>query len=124
VLFVHGWGGSQESDLVRARGIAGLGCVCLTFDLRGHGGTIARQETVNREENLRDLVAAYDQLASHPSIDRSAIAVMGNSYGGYLASILTTLRPVKWLALTVPALYRDEDWSVPKQRLDREDLAR
>jgi hypothetical protein len=49
---------------------------------------------------------------------------MGNSYGGYLASILTTLRPVKWLALTVPALYRDEDWSVPKQRLDREDLAR
>jgi dienelactone hydrolase len=40
VLFVHGWGGSQERDLVRAKGIAGLGCVCLTFDLRGHtGGT-------------------------------------------------------------------------------------
>ena len=36
VLFVHGWGGSQERDLDRARGIAGLGCVCLTFDLRGH----------------------------------------------------------------------------------------
>ena len=34
VLFVHGWGGSQERDLDRARGIAGLGCVCLTFDLR------------------------------------------------------------------------------------------
>ena len=36
VLFVHGWGGSQERDLERARGIAGLGCICLTFDLRGH----------------------------------------------------------------------------------------
>lgn len=34
VLFVHGWGGSQERDLERAKGIAGLGCVCLTFDLR------------------------------------------------------------------------------------------
>ena len=38
VLFVHGWGGSQERDLERAKGIAGLGCVCLTFDLRGHAG--------------------------------------------------------------------------------------
>lgn len=124
VLFVHGWGGSQESDLVRATGVAGLGCACLTFDLRGHGGTIAQQETVSREDNLRDLVAVYDYLVCHPSVDQSAIAVMGNSYGGYLASILTTLRPVKWLALTVPALYRDEDWRRPKRQLDREDLAR
>lgn len=123
VLFVHGWGGSQESDLIRARGIAGLGCVCLTFDLRGHGGTIEQHLTVSREDNLRDVVAAYDQLVSHPSIDESAIAVMGNSYGGYLASLLTTLRPVKWLALSVPALYRDEEWSLAKRQLDRDDLA-
>src|SRR5690606_8217949 len=33
-----------------------------------------------------------------------------------------TLRPVKWLALHVPALYRDEDWEVPKGQLSREDL--
>lgn len=124
VLFAHGWGGSQESDLVRAKGVAGLGCVSLTFDLRGHGGTIAQQEKVSREDNLRDLLAAYDQLASHPAIDNSAIAVMGNSYGAYLSAVLTALRPVKWLALTVPALYRDEDWNVPKRQLDREDLAR
>lgn len=124
VLFAHGWGGSQESDLVRARGVAALGCVSLTFDLRGHGGTIAQQQTVNREQNLEDLLAAYDLLASHPAIDPSAIAVMGNSYGAYLSTILTTLRPVRWLALTVPALYRDENWSVPKGRLDRQDLAR
>ena len=36
VLFAHGWGGSRQRDLARARGIAGLGCVCLTFDQRGH----------------------------------------------------------------------------------------
>ncbi len=124
VLFVHGWGGSQSSDLIRARSIAGLGCVSLTFDLRGHGGTVERQSMVTREENLRDLVAAYDELVSHPAIDTSAIAVMGNSYGSYLATILTTLRPVRWLSLTVPALYRDENWDIPKAKLDREDLAR
>ncbi|MEC9483290.1 MAG: alpha/beta fold hydrolase [Halomonas sp.] len=123
VLFVHGWGGSQEQDLKRAQGIAGLGCVCLTFDLRGHGGTLAQQQTVSRADNLQDVIAAYDLLASHPTIDSSAIAVVGNSYGGYLASLLTTRRPVRWLALSVPALYRDTEWAVPKGQLDRKDIA-
>jgi pimeloyl-ACP methyl ester carboxylesterase len=91
VLFVHGWGGSQRSDLVRAKGISGLGCICLTFDLRGHERTLDQRKTVSRSENLNDL--------------------------------LTTLRPVKWLALHVPALYRDTEWDAPKRSLDREDIA-
>jgi len=123
VLFVHGWGGSQERDLERARGIAGLGCVCLTFDLRGHEKGSARQQTVTREDNLRDIISAYDLLAQHPAIDTSAIAVVGTSYGAYLSTILTTLRPVKWLSLRVPSLYRDAQWTLPKRRLNREDLA-
>lgn len=124
VLFVHGWGGSQARDLARARGIAGLGCICLSFDLRGHAQTRAQQQTVTREQNLKDLLAAYDLLAQHPHIDSSAIAVVGTSYGGYLAAILTSLRPVRWLAMRVPALYRDEDWAMPKRQLDREVLNR
>src|SRR5690554_3142347 len=124
VLFVHGWGGSQERDLDRARGIAGLGCVCLTFDLRGHIKNSERQQTVTREENLRDLISAYDCLHRHPAIDTEAIAVMGTSYGAYLSTILTTLRPVRWLSLRVPSLYRDEQWDTPKRALDRADLAR
>lgn len=124
VLFVHGWGGSQQRDLVRAKGIAGLGCVCLTFDLRGHAAAEARLAQVTREDNLRDLLAAYERLCSHPAIDTDAIAVVGTSYGGYLATILTSLRPVKWLALRVPAIYRDEQWNIPKRQLDKVDLAR
>ncbi len=123
VLFVHGWGGSQQRDLDRARGIAGLGCVCLTFDLRGHEKGSARQKTVTRAENLHDIVCAYDKLAQHPAIDTHAIAVVGTSYGAYLSTILTTLRPVKWLSLRVPSLYRDEQWDMPKRQLDRDDLA-
>ncbi len=124
VLFVHGWGANQKSDELRAASIAGLGCICLTFDLRGHEKTLEQREQVSREDNLRDIVAAYDLLASHPGIDTDAIAVVGSSYGGYLSAILTTLRPVKWLALHVPALYRDEDWLVPKKQLSRDDLTR
>lgn len=122
MLFVHGWGGSRQRDMKRARAIAGLGCVCLTFDLRGHAGS-DRQRTVTREENLQDLVAAYDTLVGHPGVDPNAITVSGTSYGGYLAAILTTMRPVRWLSLRVPSLYRDTDWLKPKQDLDREDLA-
>lgn len=115
VLFVHGWGGSQEQDLVRAREAAGLGCVCMTFDLRGHVATERQRATVTREDNLRDLLAAYDTLAAQPGVDPSTIAVVGSSYGGYLAALLTTLRPVCWLALRAPALYKDADWDKPKR---------
>lgn len=123
VLFVHGWGGSQERDLTRARIIAGLGCVCLTFDLRGHQKASERQQTVSRAENMRDLLTAYDRLVRHPAIDSANVAVVGTSYGGYLAAILTSERPVKWLSLRVPSLYRDAGWELPKRQLNRDDLA-
>ena len=123
VLFVQGWGSGQEVYLPRAREIAALGCLCLTFEPRGVAKTDPRHETVSREDNLRDVVAAYDVLAGRPGVDASAIGVVGASYGAYLATILTSLRPVRWLALRVPALYKDEDWGEPKRRLDRDELA-
>lgn len=123
ILFVHGWGGSQQRDLARAKNITGLGCVCLTFDLRGHERTEGLRGTVSREQSLADLLAAYDRLVSHPSVDPEAIAVIGTSYGGYLATILSAMRPIKWMALPVPALYWDADWDMPKQELDRDRLA-
>jgi pimeloyl-ACP methyl ester carboxylesterase len=46
--------------------------------------------------------------------------VVGSSYGGYLATILTTMRPVKWLALRAPALYMDSGWEVPKLQLHKD----
>ena len=125
VLFLHGWGGSQAQYIARARQIAALGCVCLTLDFRGHESTLAQRETVTREDNLQDVVSAYDVLASRPSVDPSAIAVVGTSYGGYLAALLTALRPVRWLGLRVPALYKDSDWNTPKLALRQaQDLER
>ncbi len=118
VLFVHGWGGSQEQDLARAKEAVGLGCVCLTFDLRGHERTERLRATVSRAQNLRDLVAAYDWFVSQPNVEPTAIAVVGISYGAYLAAILTSLRPVNWLALRAPALYKDEGWELPKRDLN------
>ncbi|WP_035876786.1 MULTISPECIES: S9 family peptidase [unclassified Cupriavidus] len=120
VLFVHGWGGSQQQYLARARKVAGLGCVCLTFDLTGHAGTRSQYETVTRMRNLADVVAAYDTLVRQPEVDRNAIAVVGSSYGGYLAALLSAMRPVRWMGFRAPALYMDSGWELPKRQLHRE----
>ena len=122
VLLVHGWDGSQDQYIARAHEIAAMGCICLTFDLRGHVRHQADRDKVSREDNLRDLLAAYDVLVGHPSVDPRAIAIVGSSYGGYLAAIASSLRPVRWLGLRVPALYEDADWGKPKNGLDRERL--
>jgi dienelactone hydrolase len=117
VLFAHGWGGTQEQCLVPARLAAGRGCACLIFDFRGHGRTFDQRIQITREDNLRDILAAYDVLASRPEVDPKAIAIVGFSYGGYLAAITTTLRPVSALALRAPAIYRDANWNLPKLKL-------
>jgi pimeloyl-ACP methyl ester carboxylesterase len=122
VMLVHGWDGSQEQYIARAHEIAALGCICLTFDLRGHAKDRAARDAVTREDNMADMLAAYDVLVGHPSVDGTAVAVVGSSYGGYLAAILSTLRPVRWLGMRAPALYKDADWLVPKRALSREEL--
>ena len=45
VLLVHGWDGSQAQYIARAHEIATLGCICLTFDLRGHVRHQEQRET-------------------------------------------------------------------------------
>lgn len=124
VLFIHGWGGSQEEDMVRAEEIAQLGCICFTFDLRGHARHADERNIVTRADGLADVTAAYDFLASQDGVDASAIGVVGTSYGGYLAALLTAERAVNWLALRVPALYPDSHWNVPKALIDRGEINR
>lgn len=119
-LFIHGWGGDQAEDLGHAEKLARLGCICFTFDLRGHADSDADKDRVTRQDGLDDVLAAYDYLASQPLIDTSAIGVIGTSYGGYLAMLLSAQRPVRWLAMRVPALYPDEHWDTPKSKLDKD----
>jgi dienelactone hydrolase len=123
VLFLQGWGSGQEQYLPRARQIAALGCICLTFKPRGVARADPLHETVTRADNLRDVLAAYDLLVHRRSIDATAVGVVGASYGAYLAAILASLRPVRWLALRAPAIYKDGDWASPKRRLNRDELA-
>jgi pimeloyl-ACP methyl ester carboxylesterase len=117
-LFVHGWGSSQRRSIGKGRALVAHRWVCLTFNLRGHARTRAQRDSVTRAQNLRDVIAAYDCLLSRPEVDAGRIAVVGSSYGGYLAVLLTLERKVRWLALRAPAIYKDDDFDRPKRELN------
>jgi hypothetical protein len=118
VLFVHGWGSSQRRSIGKARQLLQAGFVSLTFNLRGHARTVEQRETVTRAQNLCDVMGAYDLLAAQSDVDAEHIAVVGGSYGGYLATLLTRERDVRALALRAPALYKDADFDRPKRELN------
>lgn len=118
ILFVHGWGSSQRRDIGKAKKLSHLACVSLTFNLRGHARTRRLIDTVTRAQNLRDLVAAYDVLVAEAEVPSDRIGVVGSSYGGYMAVLLTDERKVQWLALRAPALYKDDDFDRPKKQLN------
>jgi pimeloyl-ACP methyl ester carboxylesterase len=104
ILFIHGWASSQEGYLPRARALSALGFICLTFDLRGHGDSPrGGGTTATRKEFFDDVLAAYDFLISRPGVGADRVGVVGASFGGYLGSLLTARRRVRWLALRAPA---------------------
>jgi dienelactone hydrolase len=82
------------------------------------------RKSVSRQDSLQQLARDYDALADSPGADSGAIGVLGFSYGAYEAALLTASRSPAWLALRSPALYPDEDWTVPKEALDSDALER
>ena len=122
VLFIHGWTSSQKGYIPRAQAVSNLGYICLTFSMRGHGESEGNLEYLSRKDHLEDCITAYDFLASQPNIIRNKIHVVGASYGGYLASLLSANRPADSLVLRAPALYPDEQVTTPTLHLVRKDI--
>ncbi|WP_213959447.1 alpha/beta fold hydrolase [Variovorax sp. dw_954] len=123
VLLVPGWDDDQQAFYRSvAQDIENLGWTCHTLNLPGTSASTERRQSASRADHLRDMLTAYDALAAAPRVDSQAGALIGVSYGGYLAAFVSAMRPVRWLLLRSPALYRDEGWATPKELLDKEDL--
>jgi uncharacterized protein len=109
VLFVHGLGSSRATNVERAEAVSRRhSTTCLAIDLGGHGDSAGRLTQMTPRQNLADVVAAHDRLASLPSVDPARVGVCAASYGAYLSVLLTALRPVERMLLRAPALYADE----------------
>lgn len=113
VLFVHGWMSNKETPSNKGvpEKLTQLGFICMNFDLRSHGESEGNREILSRQDYLNDLCAAYDFLALQEGVDKENITIVGSSFGGYLAILLTKQRIIKNLALRVPANYPDEGFN-------------
>jgi hypothetical protein len=114
-LLLHGWQSSQIRMFSTAEMLSSRsGMTCLTVDLRAHGKSEGVLGGFSSKDFLDDVLAAYDFLAAQPNVDSSRIGVIGTSFGGYLAALLSSKRNVAWIVLHVPADYPDETFNTPK----------
>lgn len=120
VLFLHGWTGRPNTHA--AAFLAEQGYYALTLVFRGHEGSEGDIKTVTAGDSLADAEAAYDYLQQQLPAGVGIVAV-GNSYGGYIATLLSTTRELEGLSLRVPATYPDANFSEPKWGRGHDDPA-
>jgi esterase/lipase len=117
-LFLHGWTGRPNQRA--AAFLVENGFAAMTISMRGHAPSDGDIKTVTAQNSIDDAKTAYDYLKSELSND-IAISAIGNSYGGYIATLLSGERQIHGLFLRVPACYPDENFDQPKWGHGNED---
>jgi uncharacterized protein len=111
ILFLSGWNPGNQSwttnDIHAVYCAWKLSIVCMTIALRGMGSA-GDIKSLTRADFLKDVIAAYDELTQMDGVDQSRISVVGESFGAYMACILSTKRTVKSIALRVPTDFPNE----------------
>ncbi len=122
VLFVHGLGSDRRTNVERAHAVAEQhGITGLAVDLGGHGDSTGALSQMTPRQNLADVVAAFDALASRPGVEAARLGVCAASYGAYLSVLLSRERAVARLLLRAPALYCDDRLDSPLSTRGRGD---
>jgi uncharacterized protein len=121
ILFIHGWTSARNRSFQYAEKLADLGYISFLFDMRGHGESGGNLTETSSKEFLDDCIAAYDFIANVKGVDPEQISVIGSSFGSYLASILTSKRNVRQLALRVPADYPNDVFNLSKMKTSGKD---
>jgi pimeloyl-ACP methyl ester carboxylesterase len=114
---VHGLRSDQVGYAERAAACARAGIASITFDLGGHGESDGELDRLSLPDHVRDLLAAYDEVAGDDAVDAARIGFCGASYGAYLAARAVSERRVRRLLLRAPALYAEPDPEAPIGRL-------
>jgi dipeptidyl aminopeptidase/acylaminoacyl peptidase len=102
VVFVHGGPESQLRPVFRAdwQALVLSGYTVLFPNVRGSTGYgrhfAGLDDVARRLDAVEDLRHVHAWLAAQPGIDASAIAIMGQSYGGYMVLAALTSQPELW----------------------------
>lgn len=79
----------------------------LVLEYSGHGESKVVLRTIRQLQHIDEVFSSYEWL--HRQNPDMKISVMGTSYGGYLATHLAKVKPIRHLILRVPAIYKPED---------------
>ena len=89
VVFAHGWGSGKDSPRNRAvaEELQAAGHAAFLFDFTGHGESEGTDEESTLAQQVDDLGAALDVLATLDEVDSSHIGVAGSSSGAAVALV-------------------------------------
>ena len=118
VLFLHGWTGGPNTDAAEV--VAQEGYTAMTFSFEGHNNSDGSIDKITRKRALSNAVHAYDLLRKKTGPD-TKIVLVGNSFGGYIAALLTYVRKCSDISLRVPANYLDTGMEEPQNGQGHED---
>lgn len=114
ILFVNGWNSSQERYFQFAKLFAGIGYICLVYDMRGSDESEGDINILTTKSFLDDVYAAYDYLSNIQAVDKENISAFGSSFGCYLLLVASLKRKFKKLILRAPANYPNDAFNKPK----------
>jgi acetyl esterase/lipase len=113
VIFLRGWSPRLPwtyMDLHAWLCAKELGILCLSAQYRGMGSP-GNPYKLTRADFFEDALASYDFLKGTEGVDGHNIFIVGESLGGYMASIMSGERELKGMLLRAPADFPDEGFA-------------
>lgn len=123
LLVLPGWnddGERQFEDLKQK--LTPAGWVLHRSNIPDASWSAAKRATVSRDHALNQAIEDYMSLGGVRGVSRSRLALLGFSFGAYIATFLASSKPASQLVLRSPAIYPDEGWNVAKENLDKGEL--
>lgn len=110
VLWLQGWTSTIEDHLEGITRMAETsGVTFAMMNYAGHGDHPTPLADSTKKQQFTECLAAYDKLVS---MGYEKIIVIGGSFGGYMAALLTGQRTPTATVLRAPAVYRDEEFEI------------
>lgn len=123
VIFFHGSGGTGETHFETAKLLSEHGIIGVAFNYQGVGLSGGKFEDQTIMNGLSDGACIMPYLNFHEdTVDKNRIGLVGGSFGGFIAAILSGLKnqDAKSMVLVAPAAYADS--AMDNQRDADQDL--